>query len=168
MLATGLGDAVRRRAGIARAVVSRRHSLSIGFDMAAPRDAFPFEALTYSAEAFGARCADLTLFPVGATVRGNLFVYRDPADAWTKGFCTAPEAALRALLPNLHRPVDPIRAEDPARDGVVLIGDADLDTCPIPGTGIGKVLVDVERLCAVHVPRWLALPAIDRAAVASF
>jgi 2-polyprenyl-6-methoxyphenol hydroxylase-like FAD-dependent oxidoreductase len=51
---------------------------------------------------------------------------------------------------------------------MVLIGDACLNTCPIPGTGIGKVLVDVERLCAVHLPRWLAQPAIDRDTVGSF
>ena len=182
VVSTGLGDAVRRKVGIARTVISKRHSLSLGFDMAAPRDAFPFQSLTYYAEGFGSGCAYFTAFPVGDRMRGNLFVYREPADVWTRGFVAAPGESLSRLLPNLSRhcpdlrvdgavevrPVDLVRAEDPARDGMVLIGDACLNTCPIPGTGIGKVLVDVERLCAVHLPRWLAQPAIDRDTVGSF
>jgi 2-polyprenyl-6-methoxyphenol hydroxylase-like FAD-dependent oxidoreductase len=182
VVSTGLGDAIRRKAGISRRVVSKRHSLSIGFDMAAPREAFPFESLTYYAESFGTNCAYFTAFPIRDQMRGNLFVYREPAESWTKAFAAAPEDGLRTLLPRLPRicpdlrvsgpvevrPIDLFEADDPARDAMVLIGDAYFNPCPIPGTGIGKVLVDVERLCTVHVPHWLSQPAIDRAMVQSF
>lgn len=182
VVATGLGDAVRRKVGISRTSISPRHSLSIGFDMRAPRRDFPFQSLTYYAESFGMAAAYLTLFPLGDTMRANLFAYREPGEAWTRAFGSAPSEGLAALLPRLRRlcpdlavagavevrPIDLVRAEDPARDGVVLIGDAYLNTCPIPGTGIGKVLVDVERLCRVYVPRWMDLPNIDRAATADF
>ena len=182
VVSTGLGEAIRRKAGISRTVVSKRHSLSIGFDMAAPPDAFPFQSLTYYAEGFGTGCAYFTVFPVGGKMRGNLFVYREPGEAWTKDFAAAPRDGLLALLPKLPRfcpdlriagpvevrPVDLVQADDPARDGLVLIGDAYFNPCPIPGTGIGKVLVDVERLCSVHLPRWLEQPIIDRTMVASF
>ncbi|WP_237479953.1 FAD-dependent oxidoreductase [Lichenibacterium dinghuense] len=182
VLSTGLGDAVRRKLGITRTVISPQHSLSIGFDMRSPRASFPFETLTYYAETFGTRAAYLTLFPLGSAMRANLFVYRGPADAWTEAFLSEPEAGLRALLPRLPRicpdlavggrvearPIDLARAELPARDGIVLVGDAYLTACPIPGTGINKVLTDVERLRSVYIPRWLASPTVDRAAVSSF
>jgi 2-polyprenyl-6-methoxyphenol hydroxylase-like FAD-dependent oxidoreductase len=115
-------------------------------------------------------------------MRGNLFVYRDPSDPWIKTFRASPEAVLRADLPGLAphcpdltvrgpvemRPVDLVQAEDYRHDGVVLIGDAFLSPCPIPGTGIGKVLTDVERLCSVHLPRWLATPGMNAEKLGSF
>ena len=181
VVATGLGDAVRRKIGLTRTVVSQRHSLSIGFDLATPLTRFPFEALTYYGETFGDRVAYLTLFPIEATMRANLFVYRGPADEWVQAFRTNPLEELAALLPRLHRfcpdlamggPVevrsmDLVRFEDPARDGIVLVGDAYQTTCPIPGNGIGKVLVDVERLLT-FIPRWLGEPRITRDMVAGY
>jgi 2-polyprenyl-6-methoxyphenol hydroxylase-like FAD-dependent oxidoreductase len=181
VVATGLGDAVRRKVGLTRTTVSQRHSLSVGFDLEAPLSRFPFEALTYYGETFGDRVAYLTLFPIETTMRANLFVYRGPADDWVRSFRTNPVDELGALLPRLRRfcpdlstagPVeirsmDLIRVEDPARDGVVLVGDAYQTTCPIPGNGIGKVLVDVERLVS-FVPKWLAQPCITKAMVTDY
>jgi hypothetical protein len=40
--------------------------------------------------------------------------------------------------------------------GVVLVGDAFATSCPAAGTGTGKVFTDVERLCNVYIPQWLA------------
>ncbi|SFG55628.1 FAD-dependent oxidoreductase [Methylobacterium gossipiicola] len=182
VLATGLGDALRRKLGIGKQVVGPKHSVSFGFDLAAPPSAFPFPSLTLYGDAFRSRIAYVTLFPIGTTMRGNLFVYRDPSDPWIKSFRASPEAILRAELPGLlphcpdltirgpveMRPVDLVQAQDYRRDGVVLIGDAFLSPCPIPGTGIGKVLTDVERLCAVHLPRWLETPGMEAEKLGSF
>lgn len=182
LIATGLGELVRRKVGIERDLISERHSLSIGFDLAAPLSAYPFQALTYYGEGFGTRTAYLTLFPIGPVMRANLFVYREPNEAWTRAFRLAPQAELAKLLPGLTRlcpdmrvegrveirPIDLARAADPARDGVVLVGDACQTTCPIPGTGIGKVLTDVDRLCLAYVPLWLAGRRIDCESVAAF
>lgn len=182
VLATGLGQALLARAGIARRALSPHHSLAIGFDMAAARDRFPFPALTYFSEGFGGRDAYLTLFPLGERMRANLFCYRAPAEPWVREFRRDPEAALRAMMPGLPRhcpdlrvagavevrPIDLDRAERVERDGVVLVGDAFQTACPVPGTGIGKLLTDADRLARVHVPAWLATPGMDRTKIAAF
>ena len=41
-------------------------------------------------------------------------------------------------------------------------------SCPAAGTGARKVLVDVERLCNVHIPRWLASPGMGEAKISAF
>jgi hypothetical protein len=50
----------------------------------------------------------------------------------------------------------------------VLVGDAFSTSCPAAGTGCNKVLTDVERLCNVHVPRWLATPGMEAGKIAAF
>ncbi len=52
--------------------------------------------------------------------------------------------------------------------GVVLVGDAFETTCPVTGTGTDKVFTDVERLCNVHIPGWLATDGMDEAKIAAF
>lgn len=182
VLATGLGDVLRRKAGIVRNLIGERHSLAIGFDMAAPRAAFPFPALTYFSERFGGRDAYLTLFPLGETMRANLFCYHQPNAPWTRAFRVDPEAGLRALMPGLAahcpdlsvagpvevRPIDLMRAEGHVRDGLVLVGDAFQTACPIPGTGIGKVLTDVARLADGHLEGWFATPGMGADKIAAF
>ena len=182
VLATGLGAVLRRKAGISRRVIGERHSLAVGFDMAAPRATFPFPAMTYFSERFGGGDAYLTLFPLGETMRANLFCYHQPNAPWTKAFRADPEGALRALMPGLAdhcpdlaiaggvevRPIDLMRAEGHVRDGLVLVGDAFQTACPIPGTGIGKVLTDVRQLAEEHLPGWLATTGMGAGKVAAF
>ena len=50
----------------------------------------------------------------------------------------------------------------------MLVGDAFATSCPAAGTGARKVLVDVERLCNVHIPRWLETPGMGEAKIAAF
>ena len=72
VLATGLNIGVRQKLGIDREVISPGHSISIGFDVQPEgRPAFPFSALTYFAERPADRMAYITLFPIGATMRGQ-------------------------------------------------------------------------------------------------
>lgn len=182
VLTTGLGDALRRKVGIGKRVLGAKHSVSFGFDMNAPIASFPFPSLTHYGDAFHSRVAYVTFFPIGTTMRGNLFVYHQPNDPWIKAFRADPEASMRAAMPGLARyradlsvagpiemrPVEVVLADDYRRDGVVLLGDAFLSPCPIPGTGIGKVLTDVERFCSVHLPRWLETPGMDAAKIGSF
>ena len=51
---------------------------------------------------------------------------------------------------------------------MVLVGDAFATSCPAAGTGARKVLVDVERLCNVHIPRWLETPGMGEEKIAAF
>jgi 2-polyprenyl-6-methoxyphenol hydroxylase-like FAD-dependent oxidoreductase len=51
---------------------------------------------------------------------------------------------------------------------VVLVGDAFETTCPVTGTGTDKVFTDVERLCNVHIPAWLATEGMGESKIAAF
>ena len=50
----------------------------------------------------------------------------------------------------------------------MLVGDAFETTCPVSGTGTDKVFTDVERLCNVHIPAWLATDGMDEDKIAAF
>ena len=50
----------------------------------------------------------------------------------------------------------------------MLVGDAFATSCPAAGTGCNKVFTDVERLCNVHIPRWLASPGMGEEKIAAF
>jgi 2-polyprenyl-6-methoxyphenol hydroxylase-like FAD-dependent oxidoreductase len=183
VLATGLNIGVLNKLGIERRVKSAQHSISIGFD-AEPvgRPAFAFPALTYYAERPIDRMPYITLFPIGTTMRANLFGYRDLKDPWLKQFRDAPQETLYAMWPRLRplmgdfkvtdfikvRPIDLVITEGYLQDGVVLVGDAFATSCPAAGTGARKVLVDVERLCNVHIPRWLSTSGMGQEKIAAF
>jgi 2-polyprenyl-6-methoxyphenol hydroxylase-like FAD-dependent oxidoreductase len=66
------------------------------------------------------------------------------------------------------RPADLYVTTGVEKPGVVLIGDAFSTSCPTAGTGTGKVFTDVERLCNVHIPRWLASPGMGADKIAAF
>jgi 2-polyprenyl-6-methoxyphenol hydroxylase-like FAD-dependent oxidoreductase len=183
ILATGLNIGLRQKLGIDREIISAGHSVSIGFDVKpADRPAFPFSSLTYFPERPSDRAAYITLFPIGATMRANLFSYHDLHDPWLKQFRDAPQETLLAMWPRLRRlmgnftvsgfvkirPIDLYVSHGYRQNGIVLVGDAFATSCPAAGTGARKVLVDVERLCNVHVPRWLATPGMSEAKLASF
>ena len=183
ILSNGLSVGLRHNLGLSREVVSPCHSITIGFDaVPAGRAAFDFPALTYYADSTSDRCALITLFPIGNRMRANLFVYRDMNDPWLKQMRHAPQEALFSLWPRLRdimgdftadgpvqiRPIDLYVTEGHRQGGVVLVGDAFSTSCPAAGTGARKVLNDVERLCNVHVPQWLATPGMDAAKIGAF
>ncbi|WP_314945187.1 NAD(P)/FAD-dependent oxidoreductase [Bradyrhizobium cosmicum] len=183
VLATGMAGALGYKLGIKRRVLAERHSVSFGFTIAR-RDGTPFdfEALT----CYGERTADgidyLSLFPVRAGMRANLFMFRDPTDPIMRELRREPEATVLRLLPGL-RPylgdfhvIDKVQnwvmdltvVEGHPQPGVVLIGDAFQTNCPAAGTGVARLLVDVDRLCNEYGPRWLATPGMDTEKISQF
>jgi 2-polyprenyl-6-methoxyphenol hydroxylase-like FAD-dependent oxidoreductase len=183
VIANGLNVGLRHMLGIERHVHSSCHSISIGFDIAPlGRKAFPFPALTYFSERPSDRIPYISLFPIGAAMRANLFVYRDFDDPWLREFRRAPVETLTSALPRLKRitgsfavsgdvkirPVDLCANTGYRRAGIVLVGDAFETTCPVSGTGTDKVFTDVERLCNVHIPAWLASDGMDESKIAAF
>jgi 2-polyprenyl-6-methoxyphenol hydroxylase-like FAD-dependent oxidoreductase len=183
VVSTGLNVGLQHKLGISRRIISPAHSISIGFDIEpVGRAAFPFSALTYFNERPRNRMAYLTAFPIGTTMRVNLFGYRDLNDPWFKQLRETPQETLFALWPGLRkltgeftvpgfikiRPVDLYVSEGHRQDGIVLVGDAFATSCPAAGTGARKVLVDVERLCNVHIPQWLATPGMGERKIAGF
>ncbi len=183
VLANGLNVGLRQTLGIERHITSPCHSISIGFDIfPVSRPAFAFPALTYFSERPSDRIPYLTLFPVGNKMRANLFVYRGADDPWLREFRLAPVKTLNAALPRLTRitgafaipgeikirPADLYNNTGYLRPGVVLVGDAFESTCPVTGTGTDKVFTDVERLCSVHIPTWLATEGMGESKIAAF
>ncbi len=183
VLANGLNVGLRSKIGIERRITSACHSITLAFDIEpVGRAAFEFPALTYFSERPSDRTPYITLFPIGRQMRANLFAYRQMDDPWLREMRRAPEATLNASLPRLRRitgnfkisgeikirPADLYASEGYLQAGVVLVGDAFETTCPVTGTGTDKVFTDVERLCNVHIPRWLESEGMDAEKIAAF
>lgn len=183
VLASGLSIGLRHLVGISREVTSACHSITVGFNLRpAGRARFDFPALTYHTEGKAAQMAYLTLFPIGDTMRANLMVYRTMDDPWLRRMRQTPEAALDELMPHLRRLTGDFTVEGPVKirpadlyvshgyrqAGIVLVGDAFSTSCPAAGKGTSKVFTDVERLCNVYIPQWLATPGMDADKIAQF
>lgn len=169
VLATGTGDTLRRDLGMARRILRPRQSVAFGFNLC-PTDACGFKHMAVTL--YGERVCDgidyLSLFPVDGAMRANLFAYRDRGDSWVRALRERPKDTLAAAFPGLARmiggfevdgPVDSwitdiAVAENYRQDGVVLVGDAFQTTCPATGTGVARLLTDVERLCSSYIPHW--------------
>jgi 2-polyprenyl-6-methoxyphenol hydroxylase-like FAD-dependent oxidoreductase len=183
VLANGLNVGLRHQLGIERRIVSACHSISLGFDMVpVDRATFDFPAITYFSERTSDRIPYLSLFPIGSRMRANLFTYRQIDDPWLQQMRRAPEQTLNASLPRLRRitgefkiagdikmrPADLYVSSGHRQPGMVLVGDAFATSCPVTGTGTDKVFTDVERLCNVHIPNWLATDGMDETKIAAF
>ena len=180
--AIGMSDILRSRVGIEREVLHEKQSLTFGFNIrTVAAERFPFQAFTY----YGERPADgidyLHCFPAGDTIRANLFTFLDHRDPWVKALRTAPRAALDSALPGLRKLIGEFEVVDKVQNwimdlgvarnvrqpGIVLIGDAYQTSCPAAGTGVSRLLTDIEQLCA-HIPAWLATPGMDAGKIAAF
>ena len=183
ILANGLNTGLRHSLGMGREDLSKCHCVTAAFDIRpARRSSFDFRALTCFPDRAAARIAYITLFPIGSTTRVNLMAYRGMDDPWLQELKERPESAVFAALPGLRRVLGPIEVpgpvkirpadlyvtRDPLKPGVVLVGDAFASTCPAAGTGADKVFTDVERLCNVHVPRWMASRGMGTEKIARF
>jgi 2-polyprenyl-6-methoxyphenol hydroxylase-like FAD-dependent oxidoreductase len=183
VLANGLNVGLRHTLGIRRRVISECHSVTLGFDVApVGRAEFSFPALTYWPKRSSSRMAYLSIFPVGGAMRANLMVYRDMTDPWLSRFRQAPEQAMRAMMPGLRRMMGEFKVSGPVKirpadlcvtegylqPGIVLVGDAFSTSCPAAGTGTTKVFTDVERLCNVYIPQWLATDGMAAEKIAGF
>ncbi|MHA6687410.1 FAD-dependent oxidoreductase [Mesorhizobium sp. A556] len=183
VLATGMGDMLRRTVGIERQVIHQRQSLTFGFDVRSLADSgFRHPALTYYGEQVSDGIDYLSLFPVGGATRANLFTFREVGDPWVKAFRQNPKETLAATLPGLagvfgdFEIVSPVQnwlmdiavSENCRQDGIVLIGDAYQTSCPAAGTGVARLLNDVERLCTACVPVWLSTPGMPAAKIGEF
>jgi 2-polyprenyl-6-methoxyphenol hydroxylase-like FAD-dependent oxidoreductase len=183
VLATGMAGVLGYKLGIKRRVLAERHSVTFGFTIARRDGApFDFEALT----CYGERTADgidyLSLFPVRAGMRANLFMFRDAADPIMRELRREPEATVLRLLPGLRPYLGDFQVTDRVQNwvmdlsvveghlqpGVVLIGDAFQTNCPAAGTGVARLLVDVERLCTEYAPRWLVTEGMSQEKISQF
>jgi len=182
VLATGQGDVLRQKLGMNRRVVFPKQSLTFGFSVRSHGAAARFPALTYYGEHPRDRIDYLTLVPLGDGLRANLFTFCDHRDGWARAFRDDPKRLLLQVMPGLTTflpdfdvlgkvqlfMMDLSVVDDHVRDGAVLIGDAFQTSCPAAGTGVSRLLVDVDRLCNVHVPAWLGTPGMGSDKIARF
>lgn len=183
VLATGAGERLRASLGVRRQMLPERRSVCIGFSLRPTnRDAFPFDGVVHAGERAGDGLAFASLFPLDGLMRVNLFSYRDPAGAWTRGFRELPLTRLFEVMPRLERKLGPVevvgpvevrptelyRSEGVVQPGVVLIGDAFQVSCPATGRGVTRILTDVRQLARRHIPAWLATPGMSADKIAAF
>lgn len=172
VVATGMSDSLRAKLGIERRALVEKHSVTFGFDVVPGENA---ENLPPALTFYGGQTDKidyLSIFPTPQGLRANLFGFMPFNDPWIKRFRTDPKATLLEAVPELQRFLGefsiPGRVQNWIMDlsvvdkhrqaGVVLIGDAFQTSCPAAGTGVSRLLTDAERLCLVHIPRWLATP----------
>jgi 2-polyprenyl-6-methoxyphenol hydroxylase-like FAD-dependent oxidoreductase len=181
-LAAGVSGQLQRQLGIERKDIRKRHSVSVGFDIArTDGTSFDFDALTYWADSLDGGLDFITMFRVPGRMRVNIFGYPDRDDQSMHQLAIQPRPVLDRVVPRLSRlvgdwaatskvqsqAIDLYRAEPPRVDGVVLIGDALQSVCPATGTGLTKVLTDVEVLSHA-LPQWLATPGMSASKIAPF
>lgn len=181
VMATGLNTKLSRKLGVAYDSVSVKHSTTIGFDIRSSKcTAADSSVLVYYGNSLHDGIDYLTIFPCRNILRGNLFLYRDSHDPWIRQLRQAPRETLLEAMPALAdelgeftveqvqcRTSDVAVANQHQRDGIVYIGDAFQTPCPAAGTGISRLLVDVERL-TIHATRWFAANDTSAASLRSY
>jgi 2-polyprenyl-6-methoxyphenol hydroxylase-like FAD-dependent oxidoreductase len=182
VLATGRGERLRAALGVTRRILSPRHSTTLGFSVL-PRSGSAFDVPTVMAEGrHGDGLGYASVFPMLDEARVNVFTYRLPDDPWIAALRKDPVEALVEALPGLAPALDGAfvvrqvetwcgdlyAVEGLVQPGVVLIGDAFHAPCPASGTGMTRILNDIERLAQVHLPAWLATPGMGRDKIAAF
>lgn len=184
VMAAGTGGArLQKELGITHRVVRDLHSLCTGFDVVREDDRpFDFDSVTYYADRVREGVGYVTFFRIPGAMRVNVFSYRAPKDAWVQDMRRDPAATLRPAMPGLTRVTGPWRASGlvttrsidlytanpPGHSGIVLIGDAFQSVCPATGTGLSKVLTDVEVLCGTYLQRWLEGGAVTATETGEF
>ena len=178
VVATGLNnDGLLRPLGIERLTLSANHSLTFGFDVETSSRGI----VTCYGERPGDGIDYLTVFPIGAVMRANLFCYREPDDEWAKSFRLRPKQALLEIMPSLEHGLGAFevtgkvmarfnsirRAENMRQPGIVLIGDAYQSSCPAVGSGVGRILSDVATLARL-APDWMATPGMGLDKIQAF
>lgn len=182
VLATGRGERLRAQLGVRRRDLSARHSLCLGFSiLPRGRDPFAVKARIVHGRP-NDRIAYTTVFPMLEEVRVNIFSYHAHDDDWVKAMRRDPRRTLAETTPafadlmaeaEIVRPLE-IRSTDlyavdgHVRPGAVLLGDAFHAPCPASGTGMTRILNDVDLLARVHVPAWLDTPGMGRGKIAAF
>lgn len=181
VLATGHAQALRGQLGISRKIVHSVPTINVGFTLAPQSGGFRFPSLAAYGEVVGDGVDYTSIFPVGDSMRVNVFVFGSLGEPRIAAFRRDPMAALIALQPGLRRwvgdcsvqggvdlfPVELSVSEGVRQPGLVLIGDAYRTACSAIGNGLSCLMVDVARLQA-YAPAWMASPGMALEKIAQF
>lgn len=179
VLATGRMPGLHAQLGVERRTLSREHSVCLGFSVAP--GAAPAPARIFPAR-FGTGVGYVSLFPMPGETRVNVFSYRPLTDPWTRRMRADPVAAVAEISPEagaaLHGARVVRRCDARATDlyavsghrlpGLVMIGDAYHAPCPASGTGMLRILNDIDALAERCAPRWFATPGMGAGKIDRF
>lgn len=182
VLASGALTRLLEQIPAQRHMVSSKHSLHFGFDLGPARSFVGgAESLSYREGLSISPIDFITMFPIHDTLRVNLFTYWDVRESVVRDIRQQGIGPLLASMPHLEKitgalqlsskiecmAVELYHTEDASIPGVVLLGDAFQSVCPSTGTGLSKVLVDVQTLLR-YVPKWLQTAGMDAAKIREF
>jgi len=183
VLATGMAPLLCHKLGIGRRIVAEKQSITFGFTLGSDsKRAKIFRSLTYYGTGDSNFIDYLTLFPIGSDLRANLFTFIDHDHPWIRELRRDTAGALFKSLPGLAefveeiKPIDRVQnwvmdlsiAQNVDQDGVVLIGDSFQTSCPAAGTGVTRLLTDIDRLCNTFIPQWLKTPGMGKDKISEF
>ncbi len=168
--------------GLSRREISRPHCMAFGFTLSQVSEKnHASDALTYFGDKIDAGIDFISLFPICDVLRANLFSYWHPKDPRVKALAAQPVTELDQLLPGFTDlagklelvgkvqsiAIDLDTVEGHHQPGLVVVGDAYQAVAPTTGTGLSKVLTDVDCLVS-HLPTWFASPGMAADKIASF
>jgi 2-polyprenyl-6-methoxyphenol hydroxylase-like FAD-dependent oxidoreductase len=181
VVATGTSSRLRHALQATRQEIAGHHAVAFGFDLSLQNRQLPHAGVNFLPDRVSDRVGFLTLFPTPTGVRANLFAYQEPQSAWTREMRLNTSAMLERTFSCMRDVVGACevtgRVEAASIDlwttnsrpdpGVVLIGDAFQSVCPSTGTGLSKVLTDVQVL-GQRVTGWLREPGMSAAKLSSY
>jgi 2-polyprenyl-6-methoxyphenol hydroxylase-like FAD-dependent oxidoreductase len=174
VIATGGSPALVQSLGMRRGPAHSLRSLSIGFDIAptgGDRFAFhPYRGFDYFLPSSLDLVDYVTIFTIGDAMRVNVFTQWEPRDERVRSFIDAPVEAMLRYFPDLVAHTGPFEVRSRPQavptefyrmqrvrvSGVVVVGDEFQSVSPTTGTGLTKVVTDIDVLCNECVPRWFA------------
>lgn len=183
VLACGLNASLPSSLGLKRSYIQKQQSVAFAFNLArADGSQFPFDSITYYSVSPKPGIDYLTLFPIGKTMRANLFAFPAVNDPWVREFIHNPTKGLQKCFPKLQQTIGKIevtsevenalihlyRTEGEPPPGVVLIGDACENVCPSTGMGLTKIFTDVYVLSSHCVDSWFGSSGMGTEKMASY
>ncbi|WP_309489490.1 FAD-dependent oxidoreductase [Oceaniferula flava] len=183
IVASGYRSGLLKKRGVQYREDKDLASISYGFDIERP-DQSPFDsnAYGYFLKPDKNGIDYITIFRIGETMRANVFTQLKSSDPRVKELKNNTYPALQKYFPDLEKLTDPFQLiskvemfatyfyqmRTPELNGVVAIGDAYQSVSPTTGTGLSKVLNDVDVLCNVFVPRWFQNQSFDHKEINEF
>jgi len=183
ILATGGKDTLLKKVGISRRKHPSLASLNLAFNLAPTNDCdFKFNGFNYFLTDTDHGIDYITIFKIGETMRANLFTQWNSKLERIKAFKKSPQDEMNRYFPDLPEHIGDFtitskvqvfltqfyRLHNLDKPGIIVIGDDYQSVSPATGSGLDKVLTDVERLCLHHVPKWLKTNGMDSSKIGEY
>ena len=170
VLAAGGSEVLLKKIGIERRNQPSLTSFSFAFDIVlSGEDSFPYSGLNYFLTNSDKTIDYATIFKIGETFRVNVFTQWPVGSSLITDLMKSPKDFMDEYFPDLEGQVGPYeivskvqafptafyRLSKVKKPGIVVIGDDYQSVSPATGSGLDKVVTDVDRLCNTYVPLWL-------------